>query len=69
MESNKNFGLLSIAMSLIFFGSWCNELLLDMRDKEGDQGKILTVPTLFGNQFSWLFSNFILIFSITPPIL
>lgn len=32
---NKNFGLLSIFLSLIFFGSLYNELLLDMRDYEG----------------------------------
>jgi len=58
---NKNFGLLSIAMSLIFLGSWCNELLLDMRDIKGDRSnKIITIPTLFGNKFSWIFSNFLL---------
>jgi geranylgeranylglycerol-phosphate geranylgeranyltransferase len=53
--TNKNFGLLSIALSLIFFGSWSNEIILDMRDIEGDKNnKIVTIPTLFGNDFSWL---------------
>jgi 4-hydroxybenzoate polyprenyltransferase len=61
MSLHKNIGLLSVAMSLIFFGSWCNELLLDMRDKEGDKhNKIVTVPTLLGNDFSWVLSNIIL---------
>jgi len=65
MSLHKNFGLLSVAMSLIFFGSWCNELLLDMRDKEGDKNnKITTIPTLLDNDFSWLFSNIILYFNI-----
>lgn len=53
--TNKNFGLLSVALSLIFFGSWSNEIILDMRDIEGDKNnKIVTIPTLFGNDFSWL---------------
>jgi 4-hydroxybenzoate polyprenyltransferase len=61
MSINKNFNLLSVAMSIIFFGSWCNEILLDMRDKEGDKNnKIVTIPTLFENDFSWLCSFLIL---------
>jgi 4-hydroxybenzoate polyprenyltransferase len=65
MSLNENFGLLSIAMSLIFFGSFCNELLLDMRDKEGDENnKIVTIPTLFGNKISWFSTFFILNFNI-----
>jgi geranylgeranylglycerol-phosphate geranylgeranyltransferase len=52
---NKNFGLLGIALSFIFFGSLSNELILDMRDIEGDNNnQIVTIPTLFGNDFSWL---------------
>lgn len=65
MSLHKNFGLLSVALSLIFFGSLCNEILLDMRDKEGDKNnKIATIPTLFGNEFSWVCSNIILYFNI-----
>ena len=65
MNINKNFGLLSIAMNIIFLGSLCNELLLDMRDKEGDKSNnIITIPNLFGNNFSWIFSNIILSFNI-----
>lgn len=55
LSANKNFGLLGIALSFIFFGSWSNELILDMRDIEGDNNNhIVTIPTLFGNDFSWL---------------
>ncbi len=55
LYTNTNFGLLGIALSLIFFGSWSNELILDMRDIEGDKNNnIVTVPTLFGKDFSWL---------------
>lgn len=55
LYTNKNFGLLAIALSFIFFGSLSNELILDMRDIEGDNNNnIVTIPTLFGNDFSWL---------------
>ena len=55
LATNTNFGLLGIALSLIFFGSWSNELILDMRDIEGDKNNnIVTIPTLFGKDFSWL---------------
>ena len=65
MNINKNFGLLSVAMNIIFLGSLCNELLLDIRDKEGDKSNnIITIPILFGNDFSWIFSNIILSFNI-----
>lgn len=55
LYTNTKFGLLAIAMSLIFFGSWSNELILDIRDIEGDKNnKIVTIPTVFGKEFSWL---------------
>jgi 4-hydroxybenzoate polyprenyltransferase len=65
LSTNKNFGLLSITLSLIFFGSWSNELLLDMRDIEGDKNnKIVTLPTLFGNDVSWLLTSTIIHFNM-----
>lgn len=65
LSTNKNFGLLSITLSLIFFGSWSNELLLDMRDIEGDKNnKIVTLPTLFGNDVSWLLASTIIHFNM-----
>ena len=55
LTTNPNFGLLGIALSFIFFGSWSNELILDIRDIEGDKNnKIVTIPTLFGKEYSWL---------------
>jgi geranylgeranylglycerol-phosphate geranylgeranyltransferase len=63
--SNQNLGLLCVAISVIFFGSWCNELLLDIQDREGDiNNKIITIPTLIGNKYSWLCSKYILNFNI-----
>jgi geranylgeranylglycerol-phosphate geranylgeranyltransferase len=62
---NKNFDLFSIMISIVFFGSLYNELLLDMRDMRGDQkNNIITIPVLVGNNISWIFANIILYFNI-----
>ena len=51
--SNKT-GLLSIASSFLFLGSLYNEILLDIRDYEGDgQNGILTIPVLYGKSKTW----------------
>jgi len=62
----NNINLLVIASRLIFFGSFTNELLLDMKDKYGDKmNKINTIPVKYGNRISWyvalslLFTNVI----------
>jgi 4-hydroxybenzoate polyprenyltransferase len=53
--------LLKIATTFIFLGSFQNELLLDMRDVEGDrENGIITIPTLFGKANSWKLANMIL---------
>lgn len=50
---NKNRELIKILFSTIFYGSFYNEILLDIRDKEGDkQNNIHTVPVIYGNNFS-----------------
>jgi geranylgeranylglycerol-phosphate geranylgeranyltransferase len=50
----NNMNLLEIASRLVFFGSFTNELLLDMRDKYGDKiNKITTIPVKYGNRISW----------------
>jgi len=50
----NNMNLLEIASRLIFFGSFTNELLLDMRDRFGDKiNKIITIPVKYGNRVSW----------------
>jgi len=65
IKLNKNYYLFLITISLIFFGSLYNELLLDMRDYEGDKkNKIYTIPVLFGNKISWNIVNVILNTSI-----
>lgn len=65
VQFNKNIGILSIAMSIIFFGSLCNEILLDIRDKEGDKNnKIITIPVVFGNDIALLISSGILFLNL-----
>jgi geranylgeranylglycerol-phosphate geranylgeranyltransferase len=65
IQVNKNIGILSIAMSIIFFGSLCNEILLDIRDKEGDKkNNIITIPVVFGNNISLFISFGIIFFNI-----
>jgi 4-hydroxybenzoate polyprenyltransferase len=58
---HKNFDLLLIACNLIFTGSWANEILLDIRDYEGDnQQGVATLPTTLGKQSSWTIALLIL---------
>ena len=52
--SRKAFSTLAVATRLVFAGSLCNEILLDISDWEGDtkQG-IHTLPTVFGDKTAW----------------
>jgi len=60
-DLEKGSELLKIATTFIFLGSFQNELLLDMRDVEGDrENGIITIPTLFGKANSWKLANMIL---------
>ena len=53
-KNSNNTGLLSIASSFLFLGSLYNEILLDIRDYEGDkQNGILTIPVLYGKSKTW----------------
>jgi len=53
-KNTKNTGLLSIASSFLFLGSLYNEILLDIRDYEGDkQNSIITIPVLYGKANAW----------------
>jgi geranylgeranylglycerol-phosphate geranylgeranyltransferase len=62
---HKNFGVFSLVLTLIFMGSLYNELLLDMRDYDGDkQNGILTIPVIIGQKYSWVLSNGILGFNM-----
>jgi geranylgeranylglycerol-phosphate geranylgeranyltransferase len=53
---NKNFDLFSIIITFIFFGSLSNEIILDIRDYEGDNNNIKTIPLVFGKKIAWLFA-------------
>jgi len=49
-----NLELLSIASQMIFFGSLSNEILLDMKDVDGDRkNNIITVPGYIGNDATY----------------
>jgi len=58
---NNNFAIFSIALNLIFFGSFTNEIILDIRDYDGDKKQnINTIPTIFGKKISWIFISLLL---------
>lgn len=49
----KNAELLKILFLTLFYGSFYNEVLLDICDKDGDEkNNINTIPVIFGNKFS-----------------
>jgi len=53
-KNTNNSGLLSMASLFLFLGSLYNEILLDIRDYEGDgQNGILTIPILYGKTNAW----------------
>jgi 4-hydroxybenzoate polyprenyltransferase len=57
--------LLWIATQHVFAGSLHNELLLDIRDLEGDKAaNIKTVPVLFGKMAAWKLARFVIIADI-----
>ena len=61
LDLEKGTELLKIATTFIFLGSFQNELLLDMRDVEGDrENGIRTIPTFVGKANSWKLANLIL---------
>ena len=65
MIVNPGFSILSIGLSVVFFGSWYSEVLLDMGDITGDRENLIyTVPVLYGLKNTWLFSGFLLFFNI-----
>jgi 4-hydroxybenzoate polyprenyltransferase len=62
---SKNINLLYQIISLVFLGSLYNEILLDIRDHEGDlQHNIYTVSILFGKRIALSISKFILTVNI-----
>jgi len=66
----KNVNLLYQIMSLVFLGSLYNEILLDIRDYEGDiKHNIHTLATLFNKKIALTFSKFILDINVNLNIL
>ena len=61
LSINNNYDLLFSLGIIIFLGSLYNEVLLDIRDKEGDKlYNIKTIPVLFGNEKAFYFVSAIL---------
>jgi len=55
---NSHYGLLLIAMSTIFWGSLSNEIVLDIKDHDGDkENKIITLPVLLSKKVAWLIAT------------
>jgi geranylgeranylglycerol-phosphate geranylgeranyltransferase len=65
LATQPNFDILSITMSFVFMGSIYNELLLDMRDIDGDRKNgIYTIPVFIGKPMTWVLVHAILVFNI-----
>lgn len=65
ITTHENYKFLIIAMNLIFGGSLSNEILLDIRDYEGDKdNNINTIPVLFGKDAAFVIVNIITNLSI-----
>ena len=65
ITDNNNFNLLSTLLSTIFLGSLSNEIVLDVRDIEGDRiNRIYTIPVIFGPNITLIFTNTIIWFNL-----
>ena len=66
----KNLNYLYQIITLVFLGSLYNEILLDIRDYEGDiKHNIRTLATIFGKRIALTFSKFILDINVNLNIL
>jgi 4-hydroxybenzoate polyprenyltransferase len=66
--NTNNIGLLLIFSKLLFFGSFYNEVLLDIHDYDGDKkNNIETIPIIYGKKNTLKLLE-IALFSITPWI-
>ena len=65
IELNKHFPLNIVAMSFIFFGSFSYEILLDIRDYDGDKASCIpTIPVIFNKDLAFFVSYSLLNFNI-----
>jgi geranylgeranylglycerol-phosphate geranylgeranyltransferase len=70
ITQHKNFGFLAITLSLVFYGSLSNEILLDIRDYEGDKKNgVVTIPVLFGKNIAWLCAKIVANLNIMSNVL
>jgi 4-hydroxybenzoate polyprenyltransferase len=66
----QNFGLLTVLLRMIFFGSLIIEMFLDIVDIEGDRKNgIYTLPVIFGRDFTFQFANNIALFNVLSNML
>lgn len=66
ITDNANFNLFSIIINMIFLGSLSNEIVLDIRDMEGDRlNNIFTIPVIFGPKIASIFTNVIVLFNLS----
>ena len=57
--------ILYIAIRTIFLGSICSEILLDIRDRDGDHKfGVATIPVVFGKEAAWKIANFAMLLNI-----
>jgi len=64
-QGNPHFDLLLLACSIVFFGSWSNEIMMDIRDYRGDMATgIQTIPVIVGIRPSWILVTIILLSSV-----
>jgi len=62
---NRSLALLAINTQLLFFGSLYIEILLDIRDADGDkQNGINTLPVIYGNELAFELANRVAYFNI-----
>jgi len=63
LTDNANFTLFSIIINMIFLGSLSNEIVLDIRDMEGDRlNNIYTIPVIFGREFTIIIATNVIIY-------
>jgi geranylgeranylglycerol-phosphate geranylgeranyltransferase len=61
MQLTNHSALLSLTSLFLFFGSFYNEMLLDITDIEGDKRhNIHTLPVIFGKEWTWKLAKGIL---------
>lgn len=67
---NTNFGLLAIVVNTIFWGSLSNEIILDIRDVNGDvANRVYTIPVIFGSKNAMILANTVMFYNAVSSTL